>query len=367
MMENVQATSEAPRVDLFDRHLRVYFAGKQPAQADFHYQWLRHNCDGDLHPLTRERLLDSSEFPANIRAAEAHVDRERAALIVRWEGEARTSEYPLAWLSEHAYAVDAPLVLPPPSDLDAVTLSAAGLSDDEVARVALERVTRDGVVIVRGFRGSVDPESDTKRIVEALAALSLSVRSTHFGYIEDLRTDNTTNQNTDQLGYTSSAVGLHTDQPFLDVPPRYQLLQCLVAAPEGGENQVTDGLAAARYLEAHDAATYELLRSVNVRFHRKQRAFEAIVDSPVLVGEGEDFRVRSSYFTLAPYKLPFARMAAWYQAIDTFTRLIRDPRHQYRFKLSAGDFLFYDNWRMLHARSGFSGARWLRGIYFDRS
>ncbi len=42
---------------------------------------------------------------------------------------------------------------------------------------------------------------------------------THFGRIEDLRTDNTTNQNTDQLGYTDAAINLHTDQPFIADPP----------------------------------------------------------------------------------------------------------------------------------------------------
>ena len=42
---------------------------------------------------------------------------------------------------------------------------------------------------------------------------------THFGRIEDLRTDNTTNQNTDQLGYTDAAINLHTDQPYIADPP----------------------------------------------------------------------------------------------------------------------------------------------------
>lgn len=46
-----------------------------------------------------------------------------------------------------------------------------------------------------------------------------SVVETHFGRIEDLRTDNTTNQNTDQLGYTDAAINLHTDQPFIADPP----------------------------------------------------------------------------------------------------------------------------------------------------
>jgi hypothetical protein len=46
-----------------------------------------------------------------------------------------------------------------------------------------------------------------------------SVVETHFGRIEDLRTDNTTNKNNDQLGYTDAAINLHTDQPFIADPP----------------------------------------------------------------------------------------------------------------------------------------------------
>ena len=74
-----------------------------------------------------------------------------------------------------------------------------------------------------------DAGLDTEALIDALAAEGLSVRSTHFGRIEDLRTDNTTNQNTDQLGYTDAPVELHTDQPFIDAPPRYQLLHAMRA------------------------------------------------------------------------------------------------------------------------------------------
>jgi hypothetical protein len=56
----------------------------------------------------------------------------------------------------------------------------------------------------------------------AHAAGGWKVVPTHFGRIEDLRTDNTTNKNTDQLGYTDAAVDLHTDQPFIAKPPRFQ-------------------------------------------------------------------------------------------------------------------------------------------------
>jgi alpha-ketoglutarate-dependent taurine dioxygenase/tRNA1(Val) A37 N6-methylase TrmN6 len=359
------ASFSSARVEPFDAHLHVYFGDASPRHADFHYRWLRHNCDGDLHPKTRERLLDSSEIPRDIRPERCSIDAERGALIVTWAGEDRTSVFPLAWLREHAYAPDRS-AQPPPADAASVTFDAAELSDDDAAAQAIARVERDGVAVALRFRRGVDPEGSTDAIVDALARAGLFLRSTHFGHIEDLRTDNTTNKNTDQLGYTDAAVNLHTDQPFLEVPPRYQLLQCIRPSDEGGENQVADALQAARYLAQIDAHAHALLRSVPVRFHRKQRSFEAIVDSPMLVGEGADFRVRSSYFTLAPYRLPFEEMEAWYDAHERFTRLLRDPRYHYSLRLGAGDFLLYDNWRMLHARSSFRGARWLRGIYFDR-
>ena len=103
-----------------------------------------------------------------------------------------------------------------------------------------------------------------------------------------------------------------------------------------------------------------------MRFHRKQKAFERIVDTPLVTWPDGVFRIRSSYFTLAPFKLPFERMEAWYRAVDRFTRIVRNPDHHYRFRLRPGDVLVYDNHRMLHGRTAFRGARWVRGVYFDR-
>lgn len=363
----------SPKVELHDGHLRVHFAGGSPRWADFHYRWLRHQCDGDRHPTTRERTVDAAEIPANVRPAWARIEGERE-LVVEWvapsgpeASEARRSTYALDWLAAHAYAADREAAPAPPSDLAPVTLDAAELSADETARIALDRVDEGGVIVVRRFLAGTPPEKATSELIAAFEKLALRVRATHFGAIEDLRTDNTTNQNTDQLGYTDAPVDLHTDQPFLDDPPRYQLLQCIRAASAGGENQVVDALAAARYLRSLDAPAEETLRTTSVRFHRKQRAFEAIVDSPLLTGEGPSFRVRSSYFTLAPHRIAFERMEAFYAAYTRFTELVRDPRHQYRFLLAPGDFVLYDNARMLHGRSGFSGNRWLRGVYFDRA
>jgi gamma-butyrobetaine dioxygenase/trimethyllysine dioxygenase len=332
------------------------------SHADFHHRWLRHNCPCDRHPGTGERTLCSSELPDELplRSAELRPD----ALALTW-GDGHAGEYPLAWLRAHAYALDRVDVPPPAGELAPLEL-AAGPDLAATAQQALARVRAHGAAVVRAAADAGPPEAATEPLIAAFEAAGLRVVPTHFGRVEDLRTDNTTNQHTDQLGYTDAPIHLHTDQPFLDRPPRYQLLQCVRPADAGGDNLLADARAAFRHLQAHHARAAELLARVPVRFHRAQKQFERLVVAPVVARAGDDdFLVRCSYFTLAPHRLPFAEMAEFYAAHDRFVRLVRDPRHHARVRLAAGDWLVYDNHRTLHARTGFTGPRWLRGVYFD--
>jgi gamma-butyrobetaine dioxygenase/trimethyllysine dioxygenase len=353
-------------VERHDGYLRVIAADHH---ADFHLRWLRHNCDVDRHPTTGERTVDSAELPDALAVSDARIEGD--ALVVRWAHDGRISRYPLAWLHTHAYAVDRAAVPPPPSELARIErIAAPGEAIAALVPSLLERVHREGAVVLRHARGpdQPPPEAETEAWIAAFEAHGLGLIGTHFGRIEDLRTDNTTNANTDQLGYTDAPIGLHTDQPFLDRPPRYQLLQAIRAADTGGENMIADGLAGFRYLASLDAEAAQLLLEIPVRFHRKQAAFEREVISPIVrmpSGDGEGFFVRASYFTMAPHRVRFDRMSGWYRAYDAFMRILRDPRHHYRFRLEPGDVLLYDNHRVLHARTAFTGARWIRGVYFD--
>lgn len=342
-------------VELHDDFLTVV----DSQRSDFHLRWLRHNCDADRHPQTGERTIDSAELPDHLAVTAATIDDN--VLRVTWRHDGRVSRYPLAWLREHAYAVDRRAAPRPPSDVSVLEIDGSQ-GPDVVAGELLRRVRAHGAAIVR--REHASPDTETEAWIAALQARGLDVIGTHFGRIEDLRTDNTTNANTDQLGYTDAAIDLHTDQPFLDHPPRYQLLQGIRTA-EGGDSIVADGEAAFRYLASIDAVAAELLLGTAVTFHRRQKQFERVVVAPIITTHRGRIQVRSSYFTLAPFDLPFERMTAWYRAHDLFTRLVRDPRHHYTFRIRPGDVLLYDNRRMLHGRTAFRGARWIRGVYFD--
>jgi alpha-ketoglutarate-dependent taurine dioxygenase len=337
--------------------------------ADFHVLWLRHQHDGDRHPTTGERTVCVSDIDPDITLRSAVIEGDALVLAFSDDTESR---HTLEWLFAHAYAKRRDEVDPPSSDLERVTLTRARgeILDDVVARV-IPRLRRDGVVVVRRAPGDARaPESETEALIDAFERAGFGIVGTHFGRIEDLRLDNTTNANTDQLGYTDAGIDVHTDQPFIEHPPRYQILQGIRAADEGGESFIVDARQAARHLHSIDREAYERLTQTPLCFHRRQKNFESVIHAPILNGDpfSDDdgrFQVRSSYFTEAPFNVPFHDVEALYRAYTRFARIVRNRAHQVRFHLGAGDFVIYDNWRMLHGRTAFTGHRWLRGIYLQ--
>ena len=207
----------------------------------------------------------------------------------------------LAWLRQHAYSAVCPTSPPSPS-IEAATITWSSQTTASLCASMLPLLEQHGCVIVR--RPAPRPEdaccAETEDLVSALNDLGFILRGSHFGRLEDLRTDNQTNKNTDQLGYTDAAVDLHTDQPFIDHPPQYQLLQCIRCATSGGSNYIADSWAVSAHLQATHSRYYNLLTTTPVTFHRRQSAFESIHVSPILQGK----QIRYSYFTIAPFQCP---------------------------------------------------------------
>ncbi|KAJ1943565.1 hypothetical protein EC988_006205 [Linderina pennispora] len=381
---------------------RVYLTGD--TYADFHYFWLRHNCpclSGCRHEKTKERTIDAAIIPLDIQPLRAEpttaedgpaiafywapiaVKDDAGQLVVPDEAEHR-SEFSLSWLAENAYGVQRTDVhpLPPhnPADItiDYKELAAkygdAGqltLKGKQVYKAQLyDLLKKFGVVVVRG-RGS-----DTEDIIYDFVDSDDAVIPTHFGRIEHLRTDNVENANNDQLGYTNAAVRLHTDQCYAETVPGFQFLHCIRPADVGGDNYFVHAESAANYLKTEvSSRAYDLLTSVPVRFDRKQSKFQALHVSPILrlsdnvdpaTGERRLEQVRYSYFTQAAQNnVPFAQLREWYEVLRVWDELLYRDDFQLKATLESGDFVIYDNLKVLHARNGFQGPRHMAGVYLN--
>jgi gamma-butyrobetaine dioxygenase/trimethyllysine dioxygenase len=285
--------------------------------------------------------------------------------VIEWgEAEGRHhTVYSLGWLREHAYALDREDVPAPDAEVSRCVLEAARFEGPgKLMRTALDLVNEHGAALMRGAG------MDNEELTDAFStSAGLRVVETRFRCIDDLRTGDPGPRDTGGPDPMEAPVGLHTGQPFLAEPPHYQMLHCLRPADEGGDSILADAKQAALHLRSVDGTDFELLTKVPVVFHGRDEAFDERLASPLVEFHGQEFRrVRSSYLTLAPHRIPFETLEPWYRAYARFTRLVRDPRHQLRFRLEAGDALLYDNFRMLHARTGFRGERRVRGICFER-
>ncbi|KAJ3219476.1 hypothetical protein HDU67_000888 [Dinochytrium kinnereticum] len=346
----------------------------------FHYRWLRHNCScqtnphGCRHPKTGERIIDSLDVSENIFPKS--VEWRQNGLSVVWD-DGHVSFYTGDWLREYAYdrpggecshlaqmskvaagkgvgiagleelEIDFKSLLERfgVKRIEGETLNARNGNAwaDEYRRMMLNRMESFGAVVVKG-RGM-----DTEAIIHDFLPPGKDVIHTHFGRIEDLMpSKNTTNQNTDQLGYTGSEVEVHTDQPFIPNPPGFQMLHGIKPSERYGEGDslLVDMKAVSDFMRENHEEEWSLLTTVKVSFDRRQKKFRSCEVRPILdVDEMGNLRqVRYSYFT---------------HAYDTLAKIVRDPNSPFRmqFRLESGDLILYDNHRMLHGRTAFKGFR----------
>ncbi|KAJ2721521.1 hypothetical protein GGI07_003921 [Coemansia sp. Benny D115] len=380
--------------------------------ADYHYFWLRHNCqclNGCRHGNTKERLIDAAVIPLDIRplrAVETSDEDGQSAVAFFWppiatkddagnlvvaDEKEHVSVYPVSWLLENAYSLNRKVSHElPPHDAALVTVdyqdyatkyAADGLQDPENVKLNADGLSlykgqlfdilkKYGVAVIRN-RGN-----NTEDVIYDFIDSKADVISTHFGRIEHLRTNNVENTNNDQLGYTNSAVRLHTDLCYAEKVPGFQFLHCIQPADVGGENYFVHAESAANYLKTEvSRRAYDLLTSVPVRFDRKQANFKALLVSPILrlsdeinesTGERQLAQVRYSYFTQAAQNnVAFEDLREWYEAQRVWDRLLYRDDFQIKANLQSGDVVIYDNLKVLHARNGFEGPRHMAGVYLE--
>ena len=70
---------------------------------------------------------------------------------------------------------------------------------------------------------------------------------------------------------------------------------------------------------------------------------------------------------MQPLAFDDEELAQWYRAYRLLGAAVADPANQVSFRLSAGDTLFVNGYRVLHARSAYQpdGARHLQDVYFE--
>lgn len=226
-----------------------------------------------------------------------------------------------------------------------------------VAAPWFKRLGLEGIAFVKAV-----PASDGA-ILAAVAPIG-QVQETNYGRLFDVRAV----AKAENLAYTDLGLGLHTDNPYRDPVPGFQVLHCLVPAADGGDNLFADGLALADHLRRGDPQAFALLTQNAVPYRYRAKDVDLCAERPLIqLGmQGEVVAVHYNNRSIAPLAPESPGLSQYYAAYRRFARLLREPQFQVRMRLAQGDMVVFDNWRVLHARTSFSAARHLQGCYLTK-
>lgn len=340
--------------------------------ARFHQTWLRDTCRCSecRHPDTLRRVNESMSIPVELTARSVHIADGGTALHLAWP-DGHTSVVEAPWLHRNAQVdgsgsavVDRTQGKPvwgaelvdrlPWMEYEQV------VSEPAAMLCWLETIDQLGFALLNGMPTDRATMSD-------LAARIGPVRASNYGV--DWEIEATTAPK--NAVYSARGLSAHTDLPYRANPPGLQFLLADLADAPGGESMLVDGYRVAEALFAERPEMWTTLTETAVGFSYVDEHYDLRYDAPVigLRPDGSYGVFRHAPGLLEPFDpLPetFRRV---YTAMHRFTELLRDPLHEVRIRLEAGQMIAFDNVRVLHGRAPFDlgpgGRRHLLGCYID--
>lgn len=233
------------------------------------------------------------------------------------------------------------------------------ISDEATRRDFFEAIRRDGAAVVTGS------PTEPGTVIEFLRAIRVTLRDSSLGLIFDVKLDPAGYN----IAFTAEEVPPHNDNAQYTHPPSGQVLAMLVNDAQGGDSVVVDGWSVLDLLNSEHPEAIDVLARVEVGFRQYSTEADAFARAPLVVRDrvGRFTHLRFSNQLMQPLAFDDTELAAWYEAYRLLGAAIADPANHVSFRLSAGDTLFVNGHRVLHARSAYQpdGARHLQDVYFE--
>ncbi|RPB21050.1 Trimethyllysine dioxygenase [Terfezia boudieri ATCC MYA-4762] len=326
-------------------------------------------CSECRHPETKQRLIDTFSIPPTIQAAE--VETQEKGLKITWKNDKHESFYPYEWLHLHSYNPRLQKYLSPQFRLwgaeigerpPEISYKEVIESDKGVAKWT-SKIYTYGFSYVNDV--PVSPEA-TQKLVERIAL----IRHTHYGGFWDFTADLAKKD----TAYTDLPLAVHTDNTYFSDPAGLQLLHLLEHKGDGGMTLLVDGFKAARILRDEYPDSYRILSNVRVPSHASGNAgisIQPFAPFPVLNHhpvDGELMQIRWNNDDRATMDNwgDSDEVDRFYEAMRHWDVILSRRDVEYREQLVPGRALIFDNWRVLHGRTSFTGFRRMCGAYVNR-
>ncbi|CAI5759855.1 unnamed protein product [Candida verbasci] len=351
--------------------------------SKYHNIWLRDNChcSSCYYSITKQRLLNTSKINLHIKPKEIEIQDGR--LYVIWDQDSHESNYDFDWLFIHSYN---PRLIPISSKLkDPKQLLKRKLWQvkdikDNLPQVEFETVmsaTDDDESAILdwslklhqyGFcfinNVPVTPE-DTEKLCEKLNY----IRPTHYGGFWDFTSDLSKND----TAYTNFDISSHTDGTYWSNSPGLQLFHLLYHDGQGGTTSLIDAFKCAEILKQKYRESFEILSKIPVPAHsagEPKVCIQPDVPQPIfkhdLNGDLIQVRWNQSDRSTMDHWENVDDVPKFYKALRDWCEIITNKDNEISYQLKPAQCLIFDNWRVFHSRSEFTGKRRLCGAYLER-
>lgn len=336
----------------------------------FHWIWLRDHClcPQCRHPSSFQKIYDISELRDPVEPLS--VKEVGNELQIIWAGDPpHHSIYPVSWLLSVAYDYET-------SDADDTEQKETYLWDlaqlkkygsiwsdaiTDSSESWLHQLRQLGFSLVRNL-----PSQELETFISSIGPIYHKARFGLFSTTKTIPKEQDVSQSTQ--GY---ALLPHTDSTFLyDSQRMVQFLYCEENQVSGGESILVDGFKIAKDLQKDAPEIYRILSQTTVKFCRLYPDWEYYLchNTPIInLGRDNDLGIYFSHKDFNPIA-PFEEMERFYEAYSVFLDYLKNPNYQYCFKLTPGDLIILQNFRILHGRNAFapdSGHRELTIAYLS--
>ena len=332
-------------------------------KKEIHPFWLRERVNGDrfVDIKTKQRLFDPTQIQENIKINDINLSKDFLEVTFNDGASTKLSIQELIGEFSNNDFIKLIKKVEWDSSLDDLNIFdfKENFFEKEEMYNALVSFYKYGFVIFK------DVPTKDNFLINFANSIG-SVRRTNFGEFFNVRSK----PNPNDLAYTSLSLAPHTDNPYRNPVPCIQILHCIENNVQGGLSTLVDGFTVTEKLKKDFPKYYKILSEVKVRF---QFVDQSVVledwAEMIRVDENGEFKqVRfSPRLDFVPL-LDLDKLELYYNARKKISELYNSDKYRIQFKLSPGDLLMMDNYRLLHGRTAYDaneGDRFLQGCYID--